>query len=319
MSELKRLLGIIYHNSYLFSIMKPLEAMIVIISKLRLSFGLSKEKEWEWCAIKHKQVAKFLKRNYKITPSISDNLELDNKLIGKIWVFWWQGENNMPELIKKTYKSIVDNSNGHEVILLSQVNYSSFVDVPQTILDKVVNKKMSFAHLSDFIRLQLLSRYGGLWIDSTVLVLKPIDEAIFSYPFYSIHTEPHDNKCVGKYRYFVSLMASMPGNPFMLNCYNIFKDFWMRHERALDYLFMDYCIDYVASDPEYSEVLANIPFNNKNTLSLLNNYSSPFSEKLWKELIADTTFFKLNWKVEVSKRTMDGKETIYGHILNMRL
>ena len=68
MSELKRLLGIIYHNSYLFSIMKPLEAMIVISAKLRLSFELSKEKEWEWCAIKHKQVAKFLKRNYKITP-----------------------------------------------------------------------------------------------------------------------------------------------------------------------------------------------------------------------------------------------------------
>lgn len=74
-------------------------------------------------------------------------------------MFWWQGENNMPKLIKMTYQSIVDNSNGHEVILLSQVNYSSFVDVPQTILDKVVNKKMSFAHLSDFIRLQLLSRY----------------------------------------------------------------------------------------------------------------------------------------------------------------
>ena len=34
----------------------------------------------------------------------------------------------MPELIKKTYQSIVDNSNDHEVILLSQVNYSSFVE-----------------------------------------------------------------------------------------------------------------------------------------------------------------------------------------------
>lgn len=68
MSELKRLLGIIYHNSYLFSIMKPLEAMIVIISKMKLLFELSKEEEWKWCDVKHKQVAKFLERNYKITP-----------------------------------------------------------------------------------------------------------------------------------------------------------------------------------------------------------------------------------------------------------
>lgn len=319
MSKLKKLLGIIYHNSYLFSMMKPVEAFMMICSKLKLSFRISKDTEWKWCAVKHHQVYKFLKRNYVVTPPRLGSIELNNKPIGKIWVFWWQGEEHMPELIKKTFQSIVKYSNGHEVILLSKTNYSSFVDVPKIILDKVESKKMSFAHLSDFIRLQLLSRYGGLWIDSTILVLKPIEDAVFSYPFYSIHTNPHDNKCVGRYRYFVSLMASKADDPFILNCYNIFKEFWLRYDKALDYLFMDYCIDYVASTSAYNEVLKNIPLNNKNVLSLLENFASPYSETLWKKLTEDTTFFKLNWKVKVPMQTEDGIETIYGHILNMRL
>lgn len=68
MSKLKKLLGIIYHNSYLFSMMKPVEAFMMICSKLKLSFRILKDTEWKWCAVKHHQVYKFLKRNYVVTP-----------------------------------------------------------------------------------------------------------------------------------------------------------------------------------------------------------------------------------------------------------
>lgn len=321
MSKIRKILGIVHHNYYLFSLMSLSEAFMMMLCRFKLSYVLSKDIEWKWCSIQHRQVYKFLCRNYAITPpnKIIAAKHLKDSFRDKIWVLWWQGAENMPKLVRLAYQSIVNNSNGHEVILLSQFNYSSYVDIPQAILDKVEKQKMSYAHFSDFIRLQLLSRYGGLWVDSTVLVLKPIDNELFSYPFYSIHTQPHDNKCVGVYRYFVSLMASRPGEPFMLNCYNIFKEYWMHHDKALDYLFLDYCLDYVASNPDYNTVLPNIPFNNKNVLSLLDNFNSPYSEKLWDELTQDTTFFKLNWKVKAPMQTKEGKETIYGHILNMNL
>ena len=106
-----------------------------------------------------------------------------------IWVLWWQGESNMPFIVKRCYESVLRNSKGHKVILITKSNYTNYVDVPQQIMDKVNEGKMKLAHLSDFIRLQLLVRYGGLWIDSTILVTKPIDDGIFTYPFYSIHYE----------------------------------------------------------------------------------------------------------------------------------
>lgn len=223
----------------------------------------------------------------------------------------------MPQIVKATYKSICDNSNGHEVVLISKYNYKEFIKMPTEILYKVNKGEMSLAHLSDFMRLYLLYHYGGLWIDPTFLITAPLSDDIFEYPFFSIHNAPHDNQSVAKYRYFVSFMHFHKGDPLVGNCLKIFKAYWLEFNKAVDYLFMDYCIDYISSAyKEYKDEVDRIPLNNPNVLSLLQNYETTYSETKWDECCQDTTSFKLNWKVSapVSK---NGEETFYGHILNM--
>ena len=103
----------------------------------------------------------------------------------KIWVFWWSGEKEAPEIVKACIKSIRRNSKGHEVILLNKDNYSNYIKMPEYILEKRDRGTMLLANFSDILRLSLLAAYGGIWIDATVFISQPIPERVFTDIFYT--------------------------------------------------------------------------------------------------------------------------------------
>ena len=48
-------------------------------------------------------------------------------------------------------------------------------------MDKFINNIFSITHFSDIIRMALLSKYGGYWIDSTYLVTSPLTKVNTSF------------------------------------------------------------------------------------------------------------------------------------------
>lgn len=58
---------------------------------------------------------------------------------------------------------------------------NNYIKIPDIIQDRVESKKISMAQYSDIIRMCLLAEYGGLWIDSTVLVTQLIPSIFLSY------------------------------------------------------------------------------------------------------------------------------------------
>ena len=63
-----------------------------------------------------------------------DTEELCNKY--NIWVFWAQGEENMPELVKACYQNLCK-LNGDDVKLLTMDNLGEYVELPQYIFEKL--------------------------------------------------------------------------------------------------------------------------------------------------------------------------------------
>lgn len=51
---------------------------------------------------------------------------------------------------------------------LTKDNYAKYVDIPKQLVKKTETGKMMYAHLADLLRLKLLAKHGGLWIDSTL-------------------------------------------------------------------------------------------------------------------------------------------------------
>ena len=100
---------------------------------------------------------------------------LDPALEGKIWMCWWQGEENAPEIVRACIDSVRRNAGGHEVVVITDENLSKYVDIPEWALDKVHAGIMSRTHLSDLLRLSLLAEHGGLWLDATFYCTGPLD------------------------------------------------------------------------------------------------------------------------------------------------
>lgn len=83
---------------------------------------------------KHEAVLKIVKRSISETiESYSHSCsDIEEKISADcpIWVMWWQGEENMPPIVKRCVASIRANSGQHPVNVLSRDNYSDYIQLP---------------------------------------------------------------------------------------------------------------------------------------------------------------------------------------------
>ncbi|HVW59462.1 MAG TPA: FkbM family methyltransferase [Puia sp.] len=86
-----------------------------------------------------------------------------------IWMYW---EGDMPEWIKACHRTVFDH--GEDVRLLTPAGFDELRDRDRD-LDL---SHLCTAHRADFIRAFLLSRFGGVWIDSDCLVMRSLQPLI---------------------------------------------------------------------------------------------------------------------------------------------
>ena len=83
-----------------------------------------------------------------------------------VWTYWWDGEEQSPEAIKKCIKSIRDNidSNKYKLHVITLADCQQYVTFSNIIIDKVNSGKMPLDILAQRLSMELLYRYGGVWI-----------------------------------------------------------------------------------------------------------------------------------------------------------
>lgn len=236
-----------------------------------------------------------------------------------IWVLWLQGEENMPEIVSLCYKQIKINSNGHKVILLTYNNLNLYLKISSNILNKV-GKSISYAAFSDYIRFNLLSLYGGLWIDSTYFIVNPLDKNIFKREFWSIHKPyptPRDSNysIISKSKWTGNLMYTSKDCDYIRLCRNLFCNYWNYYNKSFDYFLIDDCIWYIYNSYEkFKELIDSLPITNKYSLSVEKKFNLEWNEKQWNNWINSTQFFKLTYKGKFIKQK-NGHLTNYGFLL----
>ncbi|CAB9503065.1 Capsular polysaccharide synthesis protein [Seminavis robusta] len=90
-----------------------------------------------------------------------------------IWAYWDKGLQGMPELCQHSVLSWQVRNPDWKVIILDDHNYQQYVsvsDLPTTYFSLKVQ------HRSDLLRLAVLIRYGGLYLDASTLVFKGFDQ-----------------------------------------------------------------------------------------------------------------------------------------------
>jgi hypothetical protein len=97
-----------------------------------------------------------------------------------IWTCWLQGYDSAPDIVKACISSMKHYVPDAEINIITEDNLSKYVTFPDFILDKYHRGIISKTHFSDLLRLELLINYGGVWMDSTVLLTQKIPDYIFN-------------------------------------------------------------------------------------------------------------------------------------------
>lgn len=242
-----------------------------------------------------------------------------------IWVCWLQGEEHMPWIVKKCYENLqckVDPEDA-QVVLVTLDNYADFVEIEDSVCDKLKKGILTYTNFSDYLRVKLLAVYGGLWIDSTVYVTKPIDKQLLSRPFYSqkTNTEFYVRRYVSQSRWASWLMLTDPDRELFSFVASVMRDYYLRCNGLPDYYFIDYIIEiaYEQIDSVRRD-MDTLEFNNEYSFRLFNDmFSEEYDAAAFQDVYEKTQFFKFTYKDEHKKVTPTGKETNFGYFCRVYL
>lgn len=113
-------------------------------------------------------------------------------MIPKVIHYCWFGRNTLPELAQKCIMSWKKYCPDYEIKEWNEDNYD--LNCCEYIMEAYKAHKWAF--VSDYVRFDVLYRYGGIYFDTDVELIKPIDDIIDKGPF--MGCEPICNK--KKYR-----------------------------------------------------------------------------------------------------------------------
>jgi tetratricopeptide (TPR) repeat protein len=88
-----------------------------------------------------------------------------------IFIYWAQGFEQAPPVVRTCLAALKATNPDSRVHELTDANLSGYVDVPDGLLDAIGGNR---THFSDLLRLLLLEKFGGIWVDATCLVSEPL-------------------------------------------------------------------------------------------------------------------------------------------------
>ena len=104
-------------------------------------------------------------------------------MIPKIIHYCWFGKNPKPKLAKKCIKSWKRYCHNYKIIEWNENNYDISY-APLYVRQAFEAKKWAF--VTDYIRLDVIYRYGGLYFDTDVEILRPLDQFLNYKTFFGL-------------------------------------------------------------------------------------------------------------------------------------
>ena len=239
--------------------------------------------------------------------SVLDNLPLyDNthKTSKTIFWCWLQGLENAPKLYLSCLNSIRQNCQGYKIIIITNETMHNYVHFPDYILEKYKNNYISPTHFSDLLRLELLIKYGGTWIDASVLISK-FDERFFDKDLFFF--QQRTAGCVGSSWFITAEKAS----PILISTRDLLYEYWRKRNDLCNYFLFHLFIRL--SFEKYEKMLNNIPyFSNEPPHNLQHVLTHEYSETEYNNILKNISVHKLTVKCGEAP-----KNSFFNHIIDV--
>lgn len=273
--------------------MKPMEAYRKLLrkveSKLRKKYTpvlMQKEKDYSSESVKRDEVR-------------------------RIWFCWLQGMENAPELVNVCYESLCKNIKDREIVVLTNENLSQYVHLPGYIERKHEKGIIPDAAFTDMLRLELLCKYGGTWIDATVLCTgsEGINELLDADLFVFQQTQKDNTHFTGMSSW---MMSSAANNSFLMVVRDLLYEYWREKNCVVDYFLIHLFFCMMAErHPEVVEEMARK--GNRIPHYLQRRLADPYDKNWMEELKKHSKFHKLTYRIsDKAKR----KGTFYDVVIH---
>lgn len=200
------------------------------------------------------RVSDYLLREY-INPyllSVKESIQVLNTREKIVWQYWDTGLEKAPKIVKASMNSVSKNlPKGYQHILLSDESIREYVDLPEWVIQKhATNPSFRTPFFSDILRLFLLEKYGGVWVDATIFMSSEIPRSVLSSSFFVFYrgSEPPNSIIYEKFNpmYFSwrtgfkvrmcnSFIVSNKAHPFVSALKELLLRYWSRENEFMHY------------------------------------------------------------------------------------
>ena len=260
----------------------------------------------------------------------ASGLALEHEHPKVIWFCWLQGMENAPELVKVCYHSLMGlQLMGYEVKVVDGRNWREYVELPDDIVKKVEKGIIPMAHFTDLLRLELLIKYGGTWVDSTVLCTGfnglrsssgsralsglRVEEYLEADLFLFQQLRKGETRFLGISNWFIS---SCTDNWVLKILRDILYQYWRDYDCVVDYYMFHLFFSMIME--KHPEVAAKMPrYGNGLPHCLQRRMGDQYDEVWMEELKKRTCFHKLSYRLD--KSVLESKGTFYDVVIKQAI
>lgn len=217
-----------------------------------------------------------------------------------IWSAWLQGLDNAPEMVNVCLESHQKHLPGYEFRVLDMENYRQWVELPEWVEEKYARGMIPAALFSDVLRVAVLKRYGGVWMDASVLCTG-FDNQQLQKQWTEV-----ENSRFAVFRYYRKgdrypsglsnwFIAATPDNVVLTSVYDMLTAYWRDYDCTIDYYMMHLFISCALK--AFPEMERGMPkLNSRYSFFLGDALSRTYSQEAWQELVDHVAIHKLNYR-----------------------
>lgn len=211
-----------------------------------------------------------------------------------VWTLWLQGEGAAPEIVRSCIASMREHLPNKRVVVLDEGTMLGGVELPEHVMRKYQAGIITRTHLSDLVRLQLLTTVGGTWADATVwLSGAPESFVTESDLFMYQNMKPGlDGKsiCMSSW-----LMTAQAPSRILLLARDLLYRYWQCYDRMDDYFLVHYMLQ-MAIEQYPDEWARVVPAPNSTPHVLLLRLGETFDQGVYDGVCTQTAVNKLTYK-----------------------
>ncbi|MBQ8848024.1 MAG: hypothetical protein IJ003_03685 [Candidatus Gastranaerophilales bacterium] len=253
--------------------------------------------------------------NKAIKETQIENIKTNNER-PIIWQYWHQGIENAPLLIQKCIESTKKFHPDYEIKVLSFENINDYVDIPKKYYDLLEQKKIPIAIFSDILRLYLLTKYGGCWVDATLYFTGRIPDKILNSKFFVPQKNPKTDAFGDKMScYFI---RSDKDSIWIHLIKNAIENYWNENDYLIHYFMFEHVVSMISeSTKELKNDWKKMPFILTQEFEIFRkNLYDTYSDELFKEIKKTSFMHKLSYKII---QNSSNSNTFYDKIINNEL